>query len=93
MTLKERQNQKNHSADDHRVALVASVIYTLQKFKVVVTDWYIPDVFDAVVKGCCHLLIPRGGQKGHSVLPLLESSHVPQRSKEPQPTVGDPINL
>ena len=31
---KERQNQKNHSADDHRVALVASVIYTLQKFKV-----------------------------------------------------------
>lgn len=31
---KERQNQKNNSADDLRVALVASVIYTLQKFKV-----------------------------------------------------------
>ena len=48
----------------------------------------VPDVFDAVVKSCCHLLIPGGGQEGDGILPLLEACHIPQWTEEPQPGVG-----
>jgi len=48
------------------------------------TNWYIGDMFDTVLENPTSLVLTRGAEESHSILPLLQCAKVTQRPQEPE---------